>query len=242
MAIVTLDELREWIGIDDPLTGRTKRAFESVHTRADGIVKRYLGYAVEKATYTDEYHQGVARSAEPSEISVSGGVVTRTSRSTVRSAIQLLNIPVVSITSLKEDSGGFYGKVSGSFASTSLTEGTDFVLDLTNVESNGYSMTGLVWRRGGRWPSSEGSVQVTYSAGWTAEEMPEEIKQAVCEVGAWLWDRRQRTAAGAVPVQPSFENVVGVGSVSLRDERGAFGIPQHVADYLQPWRYQRLYE
>lgn len=68
-----------------------------------------------------------------------------------------------------EDVGGYMGQKAGSFAaSTELTLGTDFVVDL---DTAGGSMSGHLLRMSGSWPTTVGSVKVTYKAGFNSTEL-----------------------------------------------------------------------
>lgn len=75
-----------------------------------------------------------------------------------------------------EDAGAMMGQVSGSFgASTELTRGEDYVMDL---DVPGGSMSGHLIRLGGSWSHLEGSIKVTYLAGFTSNELKGDIVDA----------------------------------------------------------------
>ena len=68
-----------------------------------------------------------------------------------------------------EDAGAYMGQKAGSFgASTLLTLGTHYVLDL---DTAGGAMSGHLLRLGGSWTQLEGSIKVTYTAGFTSTEL-----------------------------------------------------------------------
>jgi len=70
---------------------------------------------------------------------------------------------------LKEDSNARFGQVADSFPSSSaLSLGNDYYI--TNNIS-GFNMFAHVVRRVGNWPCSPGSIRVSYTAGWTADEL-----------------------------------------------------------------------
>lgn len=91
-----------------------------------------------------------------------------------------------------EESNGFYGQPSGSFASTSqLTYGTDFVLKID--QDNGTSRCGILLKKHAYWPKatgrvggylspfvteSFGSIKVIYTAGYTVETLPAPFRLA----------------------------------------------------------------
>jgi len=87
---------------------------------------------------------------------------------------------------------GYYGAVSGSFGTlTELTYGTEFVLKID--QPNGTSRSGILIKRDGVWPEaptrsqglltpyfgpSYGSIKVIYSAGYTVDMLPTQLRYA----------------------------------------------------------------
>lgn len=84
--------------------------------------------------------------------------------------LRLLRRPVKAVDiAVYEDVGAFMGQRSGSFdSSTLLTLGTHYVLDL---DVPGCSKSGNLIRLGGSWPQQEGSIKVTYTAGFSSTEL-----------------------------------------------------------------------
>src|SRR5690606_18761523 len=73
---------------------------------------------------------------------------------------------------LRIDYDGRGGTRSGAFAAnTQQTEGVDFWPNYDAQDSSGYQLCrdGVI-RSEGRWPNQPGSVRITYTAGYTAEE------------------------------------------------------------------------
>ncbi len=107
-----------------------------------------------------------------------------------RASLVLRSRPVTSISSLYYDDTGYFGAASGFGASTLLTSGVDYVLDLTKP---GISMTGMVRRINGVWGRSRvrtgsdlvgysepglGNIKITYTAGYDGVtfQVPSNIK------------------------------------------------------------------
>lgn len=108
--------------------------------------------------------------------------------------IQLKARPVYTTPAIavSVDEAGFYGSSSGSFASnTALTYGTDFCVKID--QENNRSRSGLLLRINNVWPRpsvrqkgllapflgrSMGNVKVTYTAGYTVDDMPSQIRLA----------------------------------------------------------------
>ena len=98
--------------------------------------------------------------------------------------------PVVNV-----DQGGFWGEASGGFlATTQLVYGQDYFLKIDT--DDGTSSCGLLIRRGDWWPKNfsrfrgllapfvtpgYGCVKVTYTAGYTVDTLPSQIR-AACDL------------------------------------------------------------
>ncbi|WP_339730097.1 phage head-tail connector protein [uncultured Gimesia sp.] len=136
--------------------------------QADSIIKGYLQREIEQATYT-EYYSG------------SGNQV-----------IVLNQTPVQSITSVNEDSDGYFGDGTDAFPATSLLfEGTDYVLRKDDATATEVSKSGILYRIGKAWPRPSsrlrgqlssapglglGNLKVVYVAGWAT--VPADIQFA----------------------------------------------------------------
>ena len=91
------------------------------------------------------------------------------------------------------DEAGYFGSASGSFASTTaLVYGTDFCLQID--QEDGTSRSGILARINDTWPkpqvrqygwlspfiwSSQGNVKVTYTAGYTVDNLPSVFRLAI---------------------------------------------------------------
>jgi hypothetical protein len=107
--------------------------------------------------------------------------------------LQLRNYPVISVTRICVDLGGYSGQASGAFpASNDLVEGVDYCI---LPGANGIGSTGRIRRIGQAWytpasralgqvvnqqPSDVGNIMVVYRAGY--EQVPPAIQMAVNEL------------------------------------------------------------
>jgi hypothetical protein len=110
--------------------------------------------------------------------------------------------PVVSVTSVWEDPGGYYGTVADSFDATDtlLTSGEDYAVDV-----HGANKAGRLVRIGKSWPAmarrhrgsladtwgkSRGTVKVTYVAGFQTGSVPADVLDAAVAEAAARWQVR----------------------------------------------------
>lgn len=167
--IVSPDELASALGSGaDP----TLSAF--VQNRVERLVKQFVGYEVEQATFVDllprpdepvyqdalswgNRHFGYGVSTDGSSAHLWGeGVANSTDR------LFLKNLPVRSITSVNFDPNWV-------FASGTVLDPSAYRLDCAEP---GISNSGMLMKRGGPWAFvTPRSVQVTYVGGWTPDEL-----------------------------------------------------------------------
>jgi hypothetical protein len=160
MAIVTDRVARDVfsLGEDDTLLGLIRPSIEN-------LVTDYVGYDLERATYTRYYPSsefGGARAYWPGEFGAEPSIGGRSN------LIQLHHKFVLASGLVVQEFSGAY---SGQFDETdwtTLTLGDEYILDLENAN---VSETGHIRRLGASWPKQRGSVQVTYTAGFTATEL-----------------------------------------------------------------------
>jgi hypothetical protein len=91
----------------------------------------------------------------------------------VSDELQIKHLPIRSITSLKVDYDGRFGKRADSFSDdTAWVEGTDFWPQWGENDSDGnpVCLDGII-RAEGRWPDVPGSVKVVYVAGYNQKEL-----------------------------------------------------------------------
>ena len=166
MAILTNIELATVLGVSTSANNLDNAVLWSQRA-----AEAFVGYPLERATVTEYYprsNTAVERDVFVDQ-PVTSSLWTRGYASR-RHVLNLSRLPVqTSGLTVYEDDGAYGGQVSGSFASsTALTLGEDFVLD---IGQDGVSESGRLLRIGGAWPSRIGSVKVTYSAGYSANEL-----------------------------------------------------------------------
>lgn len=127
------------------------------------------------------------------------------------------------------DESGEWGEASGSFTNTALTYGTDYSLKLDM--DDGGSRSGILYRINDYWPKPQvrqrglltpflgpdmGSIKVTYTAGYTADTLPANIRLAAELIIARL---NQLFPLGLIASGESYSDTAGSISHSI----------------LQPW-------
>lgn len=189
MAIIELTDVKTYLGITATTEDAKLTQFIGF---VDAQIKQYCRQNFEQATYT-EYYSGT-------------GVRT----------VVLLRRPVQSITSVYLDQNAYYGQATPSFAaSTILTVGTDYALELDESLSNGQvvSRAGIMVRVATIWPEMNasfypgritqeygpafGNIKVTYVAGYPAAAFPQDVKLAACMMVAGI--RRSAPFGGMTP-------------------------------------------
>lgn len=172
---------------------------------ADRLVKKYVGYAVEQATFTELWPFISTRAdlsvgyVEDEEIlayegSPQGARPIRQGRGNSRDTLFALNLPVRQVVSIYEDVQAWLNtNPAQAFpAGTLLKSGTDYVVDWESfdfVGLTGVCKTGFIFRVGSIWSLQARSVKLTYVAGWSAAELAStvpEYKLAAVLTGAKL--------------------------------------------------------
>lgn len=173
--IVDISEAMLAAGLSTTATAEERGMVLMSITFAEGAVKRYLKYDPVYQQHTQYYPQmDMVRTFRESiwEISDTQAYERYISKAS-SSELQILHIPIRSITSLNIDYDGRAGTRSGSFgASTLKIEGTDFWPNYDSVDSGGNKicMDGII-RSQGLWPDNAGSVKVVYYAGYKPAEL-----------------------------------------------------------------------
>lgn len=229
MAISSLALLRTILSIPDGTTSDDTR-LRYLLDASDAAVKSYCKRDFELTTYPGTATGGTGDSGYYS--------------GNGQREIILRQYPVISITSVYLDAGGFYGQGSGAFAATTLlTSGTDYYLAHDGyLNGASCSFSARLVRRSGTvsgstvfppddsmqpmgslsypyrqpvWTPGEGNIKVSYTAGYAASVMPGELVQAVNQLAAWM---RNNTALGGLPIQQE-----SLGDYSYQLSQGAFG-------------------
>ncbi|VTS05305.1 head-tail connector protein [Tuwongella immobilis] len=190
MGLISLAEVKTRLGGGDTLDAEEDKLLALIEA-ASAAVETFCHRKFESASYT-EYLDGNGRSD-----------------------LVLRNRPVLNIASVRIDPTGAYGDGPNAFpADTELTGGVDYVLprsDSTHSRSGllkriGGSFGGFFnspyggrsfgltpMRSGATWPLGVGNIRVVYTAGYG--EIPEDLKQAVFTLLAWM--RRSGPLGGA---------------------------------------------
>lgn len=221
------------------LSSTTTALITTLHQQAEQAILDYLGLdAIEQATYVEYYpmEQSVViqQPDDPSYVLNAAGTKAVPVLARPSQILQLKNLPVRSITEIREDPNGFFGQPAGAFpSSTILTAGTDYFL---KTEKAGISWSGQVMRRAYWWPMAPGSTMVTYVAGFTSGEFSGRysvFKAAVFEETSERYLRSMSVGLGQRPDMAS-EGQGGGVTASYRDnhESGAC-VCDRVAEMLQ---------
>lgn len=210
-----------------------------VQALAEEHVKDFLGWQeVEQQTWVEYYprEQGAANTNDPHYIVASNHQRAVPGFYFAPNIIQLQQLPVRSITELREDATGYFGQVAGSFGSnTILQQGSDYFL---KTEQTGIAWSGQLVRRAFWFPATMGSVMVTYVAGFTAAELSgrwQVFKTAVLETAGDLYLRAKALSMGHKPDIASEADGGGVSASYLYNRLAGVSLPDAVADMLQPY-------
>lgn len=210
-----------------------------VQALAEEHVKDFLGWQeVEQQTWVEYYprEQGAANTNDPHYIVASNHQRAVPGFYFAPNIIQLQQLPVRSITEVREDATGYFGQVAGSFGSnTILQQGGDYFL---KTEQSGIAWSGQLVRRAFWFPATMGSVMVTYVAGFTAAELSgrwQVFKTAVLETAGDLYLRAKALSMGHKPDITSEADGGGVSASYVYNRLAGVSLPDAVADMLQPY-------
>jgi hypothetical protein len=163
MAIMTSAELATYLGVS------TNANTAIAALWAQRAAEEYVGYELERQSILEYYPQAGERHI--------GDRFVDEQHLPSRPCIDKLYLrgrPVVSAgLVVHEDRKAYAGQGTDPFpASTLLTLGEDYILDRYN---SGVSRTGKLVRLTGGWSDVSGSIQVTYTFGYTANELAGDI-------------------------------------------------------------------
>lgn len=163
-----------YLGISDTATANEESIVNAAILRAEAAVRRFLKYDPVQKTRT-EYYPQMNLDQNPREgvwEADSNEAYFRYESSAITDELQVQHIPIRSVSSLYVDYDGRFGKRSGAFASDTLkTEGEDYWprYDIQDSAGNLLCRDGIILSTG-RWPTTPGSVKITYVAGYSASE------------------------------------------------------------------------
>ncbi len=168
-SICAVSDVLTVLGIQGSASDAARGLIQLLIPLAEDALRDHVGYSITQQSYTQLYPDRTMHVADEQEyLDITAGRITFRQKSASR-ILQLSELPVRSITEVREDSAAYAGQGSSDFAaSTILTSGTDYFL---NVDQTGISRTGHLERIGATWPSRSRTVQVQYPAGYTAAEL-----------------------------------------------------------------------
>ncbi|HEX7379647.1 MAG TPA: hypothetical protein VF278_21165 [Pirellulales bacterium] len=238
--ITTSTDLQTYLG----LPAMTPLAAQ-VQSLAEQHVKDFLGWGeVEQQTWVEYYprEQGAAITGDPHYIVASNHQLAVPGFYFAPNIIQLQQLPVRSITEVREDATGYFGQESNAFpATTILQSGGDYFLKIENPAIYGgqpISWSGHLVRRAFWFPATVGSVMVTYVAGFTATELSgrwQVFKTAVLETAADLYLRAKALSIGHKPDITNETDGGGVAAGYVYNRLLSTPVPDVVAAMLQPY-------
>jgi len=172
--IADISEVLLDLGLSSSVTDEERAVADIAIKRAEGAVARYIGYDPVRRERT-EYYPRMDLSNQASAVvwEVNDhSAYQRQFADAVSMELQIQCLPVRSIANVWIDYDGRFGTRSGSFDSDSLkTAGEDYWPDYDGLDDdgNGICMDGII-RSQGLWPTTPGSVKITYTAGYSAAE------------------------------------------------------------------------
>lgn len=173
--IVDVSEILLELGLSDSVTDEERALADMAITRVEGLVKAHLKYDPVQRTRIEYYPQQDfnldARVAIWEATTTEAYLRRRTSAANVDLLIQ--HIPIRSVSDLREDYDGRFGTRAGSFgADTAKVEGTDFwpMYEGQDADGNSLCRSGVI-RKVGSWPTTPGSVRITYVGGYDDDEL-----------------------------------------------------------------------
>jgi hypothetical protein len=182
MAIVTAAECAIALGIDASDT-----TLLLIMAGAEHAVVNFLRYDPSKTSNTEYYPINTERSANSENVayvdSINGRANLYTEGGVSGDILVLRNKPVWNDATLevREQFGAYAEQTASSFgSSTILTKGTDYWLDVD--ASDEVSLSGILYRLGGNWPTEPGSIKVTYNGGYSTTDLAGSTDRKVADI------------------------------------------------------------
>jgi len=163
--VVPFYDVLEYLQSFTALDETKEAALARIQKRVERAVKKYLGYEIlqPSGTYEEYLPQGDVYEQHWQSAP----------HTTQGPALLLTQYPVRSVASVYEDVGAHAGSGTNAWSSDSLlAEGTDYYVD---YKFSGFCTSGLLYRLGSSWPGAGRSVKVTYTAGYTADELKGDV-------------------------------------------------------------------
>lgn len=155
------------------LTDADQNLVTLIHAGVERLVKRYVGYNIEQATYVDYWP--IADELDTADAFIDGfeRIGDRTlaySRGRAgRRVLPLRQRPVRSVESVYENPGAWDAASAPDFSSGFLLATTEYQLDTD--EEDGLSWSGFLYRLSGGWSPTPRTVRIAYTAGLSADEL-----------------------------------------------------------------------
>jgi len=149
----------------------------------ESAVRKFVRHGVSQQTYTEFQRKTDIGSSDVGysrDYELIGDSVYTASRFQHHGQyLQLDNGYVRSVASVYEDYSATFGSSGDFAASTEITEGTDFYLELDEA---GMSKSGRLIRENRGWSTRPGTIKITYTAGFAPSELSDEyafVKHAI---------------------------------------------------------------
>jgi hypothetical protein len=172
MTIADISEVLLELGASAAPTDEERAMSILALQRAEGAIRRHLRYNPVQASHEEYYPlknyslqltEGIWESSETQAF-------IRHLSESVANELQVLHLPIRSVTSLAVDFDGRSGAQAGSFTDV-WTEGTDFWPNYDGVDaSNAKFCVDGIMRSQGTWPTNPGSVKLVYTSGYSEGE------------------------------------------------------------------------
>ena len=167
--IVDIDDVLLELGLSFQVTDEERAVTKAAIVKAEGSVRRYIKYDPVQTSHVEFYPQtdyNVTNSRGVWETNDTQAYFRRTTIPST-SEMYMKHLPIRTITEVRIDLDGRNGSNSNGFPdSTVKIQGTDY---WANFDSPGICRDGII-RSFGLWPVTPGSVQVTYTAGYSSSE------------------------------------------------------------------------
>jgi hypothetical protein len=175
--IVDASELMLILGLSAAATEEERAVIQGAIVRAEGAVKRFLGYDPVQRSRTEFYPRrnlSLGRGDYIWETTTTQAYIRQVSDAST-SELQVQHVPIreVPAIDLRIDYDGRSGTRVGSFAAETLqVEGQDYWPNYEQLDGdgNGVCLDGIV-RSVGLWPLVAGTVRIVYTAGYSNDEL-----------------------------------------------------------------------
>jgi len=201
--IVTARERNDWFKAQPGvcLTQAMIAFLDTIQPGVESACWGVIGYKLEQASYT-EFYPSAGSERPPLNMGIDigwdmvGNVAMPRSRTDLyEGAVTLRNLPVRGVASVYENLAAWTGgDLNGNWPAGSLLPASAYRLDM---ESPGLCKTGRLYRTVGGWPSTPRAVKVTYTAGYTQNEIDADhgmVKFAVNQALSWWWGRAMQSS------------------------------------------------